>query len=296
MTHEVLLYYRYAPVADPEAWAVEHRLLCAELELKGRIIVAKEGLNGTVSGVLDATAAYRRALLADPVFEDVEFKAEPVEGHAFARMTVKVRDEIVSLGLEQDLDPLERTGTYLEPVEFREMLRRAAEDRDVVVLDGRNDYESALGHFEGAVCPAIENFRDFPQWLADNRQHFEGKKILTYCTGGIRCEKLSGLMLREGFEEVYQLHGGIIRYGQDEEVKGDGFEGECYVFDDRVQTRANFTESARVVSHCVGCSDESVRYRNCAWPPCNDQFFLCEACEEKAGGRYCSPECQRKHG
>lgn len=285
--YRVLLYYRFTPVEDVEAVAAEQRVLCEELELRGRILVGREGINGTVSGRAAQTAAYMRAMNALPLTKGMEFKVDPVEGHVFPKLSVKVRDEVVTFGLEgEGIDPWELTGVHLSPEEFRE----AMENEDVVLLDGRNDYETALGRFRGAICPEVEHFREFPEWVRAHRELLEGKKILTYCTGGIRCEKLSGLLLREGFEEVYQLAGGIIQYGKDEATRGRDFEGLCYVFDERVGVEVNRTETRRVISRCRHCGELSARYRNCGWPECNAQFFCCEGCEAERG-RYCSEDC-----
>ena len=286
MDFQVLLYYKYFRIDDPAAYREEHVALCERLGLRGRIIVAEEGINGTVSGELAATQAYMEAMHADPRTADLWFKVDPADGHAFPKLSIKVRDEIVSLNLgEDDLDPNELSGKRLSPVEFK----RAMEEEDVIVLDGRNDYESALGRFKGAVCPELRNFRDFPEWIRENLADAKDKKLLTYCTGGIRCEKLSGFLLKEGFKDVSQLEGGIVTYGRDQEVRGEGFEGKCYVFDQRIAVPID--ESAPPVSACLRCGEPSDRYVNCAYPPCNDQVFLCETCEG-AEGRFCSDECR----
>lgn len=288
---EVLLYYFYFPLADPEAYFRIHRDLCQRLGLRGRVLIGHEGLNGTVSGPREATTIYRRILQSDPRTRSMPFKIDTAPDHVFPKLSVKLRAEIVTLGLpqEHDIDPNQLTGTKLQPAEWAE----AMQDPDTVIIDGRNNYEADIGRFRGAICPDIENFRDFPQWLQDHEDDLKGKKILTYCTGGIRCEKLSGFLLREGFENVYQLDGGIIRYGQDPETRGKDFDGLCYVFDQRVAVEVNHTDTRRIVSQCRHCNQPSARYRNCSWPPCNDQIFLCEACEESFG-KFCSEECREK--
>ncbi len=288
---EVLLYYHYFPLADPVAYFHVHRDLCRRLALRGRILIGHEGINGTVSGPRDATALYRRILHTDRRTKSMPFKIDRCDGHVFPKLSVKLRPEIVTLGLprERDIDPNELTGTKLQPAEWAE----AMEAPDTVLIDGRNRYEADLGHFHGAICPDIEHFRDFPRWLEDHADELRGKKILTYCTGGIRCEKLSGFLRREGYENVYQLDGGIIRYGQDPQVRGRNFDGLCYVFDQRVAVEVNHTDTRRIVSRCLHCDEPSPRYRNCAWPPCNAQIFLCEACEESEG-RFCGNECREK--
>lgn len=287
----VLLYYHYFRPGDPDRYFQVHRDLCERLGLRGRILIGHEGLNGTVSGPAEATTLYQRILGSDPRTRSMPFKVERVDGHVFPKLSVKLRREIVTLGLdpEDDIDPTERTGRKLQPAEWQE----AIEDPESVIIDGRNDYEAAIGHFRGAICPDIENFRDFPRWLEEHAGELRGRRILTYCTGGIRCEKLSSLLLREGFEDVSQLDGGIIRYAQDPETRGRNFDGLCYVFDERVAVEVNHTESRRLVSHCLRCGEPSARYRNCAWSPCNIQVFLCEACESTKG-RFCGEVCRER--
>jgi len=284
---QVLLYYLYRRLEDAREFTEAHRTFCASLGLRGRILIGPEGLNGTVSGTREDTERYMEALRTDPVTSGISFKVDSAEGHVFPRLSVRFRPEIVTLGLgADDIDPTVLTGERLTPAAWAE----AMQGEDVVLLDGRNRYESELGHFRGAVCPDIDNFREFPDWLRRNRDRLQGRRILTYCTGGIRCEKLSGYLRREGFEDVGQLEGGIIAYGQDPETRGRDFDGLCYVFDERVAVEVNATPTRRIVSRCERCGQASARYRNCSWPPCNRQHFLCEPCET-ASGRACSPEC-----
>ena len=213
MDYRVLLYYNYTTIEDPAAFAKEHLAFCKSIGLKGRILVAEEGINGTVSGTIEATEAYMEHMHADERFKDTWFKIDEAEGHAFRKMFVRPRRELVALNLEDDINPHELTGEYLDPKAFKEALL----DEDTIVLDARNDYEFDLGHFRGAVRPDIRNFRELPQWIRDNKEKFMDKKVVTYCTGGIRCEKFSGWLLREGVENVAQLHGGIAMYGKDPE-------------------------------------------------------------------------------
>lgn len=287
--YQVLLYYRYTPIADPAAYHAAHRTLCESLELRGRILIGGEGINGTVSGTVENTNRYREVMQADPLTAGMEFKVDPAEGHVFPKLSIKVRKEIVTLGLpgESDIDPNQLTGERLSPVEFYE----AMQEENVVVIDGRNDYEAELGHFKNAICPPIRSFRDFPEWLRDNISELRGRKILTYCTGGIRCEKLSGFLRREGFEEVCQLDGGIVKYGKDPEVRGRDFEGLCYVFDERVGIEVNHTETRRIITRCRVCGVGESRYGNCRWPDCNEQIFVCPSCRE-SHGLFCGESCR----
>ncbi len=282
MDYRVLLYYNYTTIEDPAAFAKEHLAFCKSIGLKGRILVAEEGINGTVSGTIEATEAYMEHMHADERFKDTWFKIDEAEGHAFRKMFVRPRRELVALNLEDDINPHELTGEYLDPKAFKEALL----DEDTIVLDARNDYEFDLGHFRGAVRPDIRNFRELPQWIRDNKEKFMDKKVVTYCTGGIRCEKFSGWLLREGVENVAQLHGGIAMYGKDPEVKGELWDGKMYVFDDRISVEINQVDK-QVIGKDWFDGTPCERYVNCANPECNRQFLTSEANEAKHLGACC---------
>ncbi len=286
LNYRVLLYYYYTPIEDPEAFAAEHLAYCKDLELKGRILVAKEGINGTVSGTVEQTTKYMDDLKNDPRFAGIVFKIDEAEGHAFKKMHVRPRPELVTLRLEDDVNPKEVTGEYLSPKEFRDALL----EEDTVVLDARNDYEYDLGHFRGAIRPDISTFRELPEWVEENKNKLEGKKILTYCTGGIRCEKFSGWLKKQGFEDVAQLHGGIVTYAKDEEVKGDLWDGKCYVFDERISVPINQIEH-NIVGRDYFDGTPCERYINCAEPDCNKQIICSEENEHKYLGG-CTHECR----
>ncbi len=282
MDYRVLLYYNYTTIEDPEVFAKEHLAFCKSIGLKGRILVAEEGINGTVSGTIEATEAYMEHMHADERFKDTWFKIDEAEGHAFRKMFVRPRKELVALNLEDDINPHELTGKYLNPKEFKEALL----DEDTVVLDARNDYEFDLGHFRGAVRPDIRSFRELPQWIRDNKEKFMDKKVVTYCTGGIRCEKFSGWLLREGVENVAQLHGGIAMYGKDPEVQGELWDGKMYVFDDRISVEVNHVDK-QVIGKDWFDGTPCERYINCANPECNRQILTSEENEAKHLGGCC---------
>lgn len=285
---KVLLYYKYETIEDPEQFRLEHLAFCKKTGLKGRILVGTEGINGTVSGTIEQTEKYKEFLHSIPGFEDVWFKEDPADDYAHSKMFVRVREEIVSLSLEDDIDPLTTTGKHLKPKEFREAL----EDEDTIVLDTRNDYEYDLGHFKGAIRPEIRNFRELPEWVVNNKEKFMDKKVVVYCTGGVRCEKFSGWMLREGIAtEVGQLEGGIDTYGKDPETQGDLWEGQMYVFDERISVPINRV-SPTVVGKDYYEGTPCERYVNCANPDCNKQILSSEENEAKYV-RGCSPECRR---
>lgn len=285
-TYQVLLYYLYVPIEDPESFAKEHLAFCKSLNLKGRILVANEGINGTLSGLTEDTEAYMTAMHNSEQFKDIFFKIDPSEEQTFKKMFVRPRPELVSLSLEDDINPLELTGQYLSPGEFKEAIL----DEDTIVIDARNDYEYDLGHFRGAVRPDIRNFRELPQWIRDNKEKFMDKRVVTYCTGGIRCEKFSGWLVREGFNDVGQLHGGIATYGKDPEVQGELWDGAMYVFDERISVPINQVNPV-IVGKDWFDGTPSERYVNCANPECNRQILCSEENEEKYL-RGCSHECR----
>ncbi len=284
--YHVLLYYHFVPIDDPEGFSAEHRQLCEQLGLRGRILVASNGLNGTVSGPVDACSAYMRSLQADPRFSDMPFKVDVVPGHVFQKLFVRVKSELVTFRTDHQLDPRRRTGRHLSPQDYHAMLQREG----VVILDGRTDYEFDLGHFRGAIRPEVASFREFPDWIREHMADLKDRPILTYCTGGIRCELLTAFMLEEGFTDVYQLDGGIVTYGKDPEVKGALWDGKCYVFDERIAVDINHTDDRQVVGRCHHCGAPTERYVNCANLDCHRQHLSCEPCEERMA-RSCSAEC-----
>ena len=282
MDYRVLLYYNYTKIENPEQFAKEHLAICKILGLKGRILVAEEGINGTASGTIEATQQYMDWMHNDERFKDTWFKIDESEGHAFRKMFVRPRKELVALNLEEDVDPLRLTGEYLDPKAFKEALL----DEDTIVLDARNDYEYDLGHFRGAIRPDIRNFRELPEWIRENKEKFMDKKVVTYCTGGIRCEKFSGWLLREGVENVAQLHGGIATYAKDPEVKGEMWDGKMYVFDDRISVEINQVDK-QIIGKDWFDGTPCERYINCGNPSCNRQMITSEENEAKHLGGCC---------
>lgn len=277
----ILLYYCYTKIEDPDAFRKEHQLFCIENNLLGRIIIAKEGINGTISGLKKDCEKYIAQMHVDSRFAKTEFKVEAYETHAFQKLNVRVKDEIVHSGLKH-IDPTEKTGTYLEPPEFKKM----KDEDDVVVVDVRSNYENKIGKFKNAIAFDIDNFRDFPEKVKELEQ-YKDKKVITYCTGGIKCEKASAYLLDKGFKNVYQLHGGIIKYGFEE--GGEDFDGKCYVFDNRVVADVNSVNPS-VISKCHICNTECDRMVNCANPECNKHVPICEKCAKVLEGA-CSEKC-----
>lgn len=286
--YRVLLYYKYQPIDNPEKMKEEHLEFTKSIGLKGRILISSNGMNGTVSGTVEQIEKYKDYVHALPGFEDMWFKEDEADDYAHKKMHVRHRDEIVSLRLEDDYDPNELTAEFLKPKEFREAIK----DDETIVLDARNDYEYDLGHFKGAVRPDIRNFRDLPDWIMENKEQFMDKKVVMYCTGGIRCEKFSGWMAREGItDKVGQLEGGIDTYGKDPETQGDLWEGKMYVFDERISVPINRVAPS-VISKDHFDGRPSDRYVNCASLDCNKQVFMSEENEHKYL-RGCHADCRK---
>ncbi|WP_232505384.1 rhodanese-related sulfurtransferase [Erysipelothrix larvae] len=279
---QVLLYYFYTDIEDPQAFKEAHLTLCHSLELKGRILVSKEGINGTVSGSVEHTNRYMDIMRRDPLFQGIEFKVDLSDDHVFGKLKIKVRPELVNLSLDEDIDPRRVTGRYVNPKDFYTQMQQA----DTIVIDARNDYEYDLGHFKGAIRPDIEVFRDLPQWIEDHETLLQGKRILTYCTGGVRCEKFSGWLVKKGYEDVGQLQGGIVTYGKDDMVQGKDWEGACYVFDKRISVGVNRVNPS-VVGRDYFSGEPCERYINCANPECHRQMIVSQDNEVKYLGSCC---------
>ncbi len=286
--HKILLYYKFTPVADPEALRLWQRVLCEKLNLKGRILIADHGINGTVGGSVADLKAYVAATKRYPGFKDMSFKWSDGSREHFPKLIVKVRPEIVTFGipdkLHVDSNGLTGGGQRLKPEQVHELLKKRGSD--VVFFDGRNDYEAAVGKFKNAVVSGVGHSRDFMRELQDPKYDaLKDKTVITYCTGGIRCEVLTVLMKKEGFKDVYQIDGGIVKYG--EAYADDGlWEGSLYVFDDRVTTQ--FSDKAKDIGNCEYCQAKTSTYTNCSNSTCNKRVLVCKGC---VGSRqHCSTE------
>ena len=279
---KTILFYKFVPIGDPIAFQKEHHALCTSLGLKGKVLVASEGINGCVSGSEDAIARYKKILTSDERFADLVFKEGDTASHTFRKMFVRVRKEIITTKFHS---PIEKRAPYLSPQELKEWYEKG---EDFIIVDARNDYESRIGKFKNAIAPSIRNFQQWPEAVEELKK-FRGKKIVTYCTGGIRCEKASAYMKEMGFENVFQLHGGILAYGKE---CGNAFwEGKCFVFDERIVVDIETHAISEPISHCVLCRLPSASYHNCAHTKCDEYFIACEKCHAELEG-CCSKNCR----
>jgi UPF0176 protein len=290
---KIILYYGFAPIADPEAVKLWQKTLCESLGLKGRILISKHGINGTLGGDMSALKKYVRQTKEYPGFKKIDFKWSDGTGQDFPRLRVRVRNELVAFGtpdeLEVSIDGVVGGGKHLKPAEVDALVAERGDE--VVFFDGRNAFEAEIGKFKNAVVPNTQTTHDFIAEIESGKyDNFKDKPIVTYCTGGVRCEILSVLMVNRGFKEVYQIEGGIVRYG---ESQGDEslWEGSLYVFDDRMNV--NFTDKAKTIGKCEKCAGPTSTFRNCSNLACRDLILLCDHCNEDAANLACQPKHTR---
>jgi UPF0176 protein len=283
---KILLYYKYSPILNPQEFCENHKKLCEKLKLKGRIIIAKEGINGTVEGLIEDTNEYIKFFRALDEFSDMDFKISDGTGNAFPKLSIKVRNEIVSLHLgENDFSPNTTTGKYITAEELHDLIQS---DEEFYIVDMRNDYEFEVGHFANSILPKLSNFRDLSKILPE-LETLKNKKVITVCTGGVRCEKASGLLVKSGFSDVYQLQNGIVTYM--EKYPNEDFLGQLYVFDGRITMGFNLDDKNRIiVGKCKKCGKSSEIYTNCANLSCHKHFICCDDCVSSDGKKYCN-EC-----
>jgi UPF0176 protein len=281
----VLLYYKFVDVKDPTFETMQHKYVCDGIGLKGRIIIASEGINGTVAGSSAQLKRYVDYMNSHSLFTGIVFKRSYAGKMPFGKMIVKHRDEIVTLGKKVDI---KNTGKYLKPEELHKLFE---DNEDVVIVDMRNNYEYEVGRFEGAIQPDTTKFYELPKKIKNLRID-KDKKVVTYCTGGIRCEKATSLLKEVGFEDVYQLEGGIVKYL---EKYPDGyFKGKNFVFDDRMVTNIDTKSGQEVLSKCSYCKKPSDRYIDCMEPKCHKLFICCKKCEKQFCGK-CSKVATSKN-
>ena len=244
--YTIAALYHFTRFADPDALRAPLLELCRAQSVKGTLLLAHEGINGTIAGPragIDAVLAHIRAL---PGCADLEWKEATASQPPFGKMKVRLKKEIVTMG-QPDVDPRARTGHYVEPQDWNDLIR----SDDVVVIDTRNDYEVSIGTFDGAIDPKTASFRDFPTWWEQNKHRFHNKRVAMFCTGGIRCEKSTNYLLGQGVEDVYHLKGGILRYLEEVPPEDSTWKGECFVFDNRVSVGHGLVEGPHQLCH--GC-------------------------------------------
>nr|WP_324258666.1 rhodanese-related sulfurtransferase [Cellvibrio fontiphilus] len=268
----VAALYKFVKLPDYESLVPRLKSLCDELGIKGTLLLAEEGINGTVSGSRDAIDGLCAFLDADGRFANLSYKESFYEEQPFYRMKVKLKKEIVTMGVN-GIDPQKIVGTYVKPQDWNALIS----DPDVVVIDTRNSYEYEIGTFERAIDPKTETFREFPAYVAENLDPAKHKKVAMFCTGGIRCEKSTAYMKEQGFEEVYHLEGGILKYLEEVPEEESLWRGECFVFDNRVAVNHKLEKG--VYDQCHGC-----RYPITEQDKQSDRYMLgvcCPRCYDK---------------
>lgn len=289
---KVILYYKFVPISDPKMTVLWQKELCGRLGLKGRIIVSKHGINGTLGGDIEALRQYKRDMNASEVFRGIVYKWSDGNGEEFPRLSIKVRPELVAFDAPDEIIVDEKGvvggGKHLKPEAVHKLVEERGED--VVFFDGRNAYEAQVGKFKNAVVPNTQTTRDFIAELeSDKYADIKDKPVVTYCTGGIRCEALSVLMKNRGFKEVYQIDGGIVKYG--EKYGDDGlWEGNLYIFDGRMNHK--FSDKSKDIGECVHCKSKTSNFENCANISCNKLVLICEKCKKDKSLLFHSKQCR----
>jgi len=292
---KVILYYCFTPISDPTAMRFWQQNLCETLGLKGRIIISKQGINGTLGGDMDDLKKYVHKTKLYPGFKKTEFKWSGGTGNDFPRLQVRVRDELVAFGdpniIEVDENGVVGGGVHLRPEEVDALVAERGDD--VIFFDGRNAFEAKIGKFTNAIIPNTESSRDFVEEIESGKyDHIKDKPVITYCTGGIRCEILSSVMKKRGFKEVYQIKGGIVRYGK---KYGDDslWEGSLFTFDDRLAI--DFSPKAKVIGECDSCKAPTKQFYNCRTATCHELVLLCDECAKVTDNKTCIHDQGRKY-
>jgi len=292
---KVILYYCFTPISDLPAMQFWQQTLCESLGLKGRIIISKHGINGTLGGDMDVLKKYVHKTKLYPGFKKTEFKWSGGTGNDFPRLQVRVRDELVAFGdpniIEVDENGVVGGGVHLRPEEVDALVAERGDD--VVFFDGRNAFEAKIGKFTNAIVPNTESSRDFVEEIESGKyDHIKDKPVITYCTGGIRCEILSSVMKKRGFKEVYQIKGGIVRYGK--KYGDDGlWEGSLFTFDDRLAI--DFSPKAKVIGECESCNAPTKQFYNCQTATCHELVLLCDKCTKVTDNKSCIHDQNRKY-
>ncbi len=285
---KVILFYAFTPIADPEAIRLWQKTLCESLDIKGRILISEHGINGTLGGEISRLKKYTKATKEFPGFRGIDFKWSDGTGNDFPRLMVKVKPELVAFGTPYQIKVNERGvvggGIHLKPQQVHKLVEERGDE--VVFFDGRNSWEAKIGKFKNAVVPETTTTRDFVAELDSGKyDHLKEKPIVTYCTGGIRCEILSSLMKERGFKEVYQIDGGIVKYGT--KYRDNGlWEGSLFMFDGRMTI--DFSDQTKVIGECEKCNQPTKQYYNCARALCHRLILLCDDCAKMDPNKSCT--------
>ncbi|MCO4761837.1 MAG: rhodanese-related sulfurtransferase [Myxococcales bacterium] len=242
----VAALYHFVELDDHVALRPALLKVCQDNDVRGTLLLAQEGINGTIGGPESGVRAVLAFLRADPRLAELEHKESWADKVPFLRLKVRIKKEIVTMGLP-DTNPNTRVGTYVQPADWNALIS----DPDVVVIDTRNDYEFAIGTFKGAIDPQTQSFRDFPSWVQNNGELASRPKVAMFCTGGIRCERATSFMLTQGFDEVFHLKGGILKYLEQVPAEESLWEGQCFVFDQRVSVGQGLAPGD--LDLCHGC-------------------------------------------
>lgn len=289
---KIILFYKFVPVSDPETVLHWQKSLAGGLGLRGRVLISEHGINGTLGGEVEALKKYIKAMNLHSVFKKIDYKWSDGGAGDFPKLSVRVRDEIVTFGVPElvkvDESGIVGGGKHLKPKQLHKLVKEKGDE--IVFMDGRNAYEAAIGKFKNAKVLNTRTTKDFARELEKSEyEELKDKPVVTYCTGGIRCEVLSALMKKRGFKDVYQLDGGIAKYG--EEFGDDGlWEGKLYVFDKRMKVA--FSDKAKDIGRCVHCQSVTSNYKNCALKTCNNLVLICEDC--LATDTTCGQACARE--
>lgn len=284
MKYQVLLFYKYVTVENPAELRAYSLELCKRFNLTGRVIIAEEGINYTLEGLVQDTEDFVTEFLKDPRFADTHIKRSEGFGKSFPGLSIKVRKEIVGTQFPKEVDPRVKTGAHLPAEELKKWID---EKKEVVIVDMRNSYEYASGHFKGSEDLGMSASRELPN-VIDKLEHAKDKAVVTVCTGGIKCEKMSAYLLHKGFTNVHQLSGGIHTYM--EKFPGEDFLGTLYTYDERLVM--DFGGDREIVGRCKRCDDKTEKYQNCANAECNMLFLICNDCVSAEGPGFCSEKCE----
>jgi UPF0176 protein len=289
---KIILFYLFTPLPDTAAVLLWQKTAAESFNLKGRIVISTQGINGTLGGDIEDIKKYIKLNKSYMPFKPIAYKWNEAEGEMFPRLSVKIRDELVTFNAKGKIKVgakgVVNGGKRIKPEQLHDLVK----EKDVVFFDGRNKYEANVGRFKNAVVPKTRTAKDFiPELASGKYDHLKDKTVVTYCTGGIRCEVLSALMVDKGFKDVYQLDGGIVKYGEKYGNQGL-WEGSLYVFDGRMGIK--FNGESKDIGKCIHCKQLTSNYENCALKRCNDLVLICQDCLKKPANLYHSEECLKE--